>query len=101
MQRAFRSPVTGEVLRVSAPVVISNCSPEADLADQLLDHKPRAISDEQQKNFIGWDFNTKVEKIDPAKPVNNNEANNNGNGANNAADATLDADDIKLEERKE
>jgi len=36
----------------------ANCSPEADLADQLLDHKPRQITAEQQKNFIGWDFNT-------------------------------------------
>jgi serine/threonine protein kinase len=36
----------------------ANCSPEADLADQLLDAKPRAITAEQQKNFEGWDFNT-------------------------------------------
>ena len=45
----------------------ANCSPEADLADQLLDHKPRQITEEQQKNFIGWDFNTSLATVRQAQ----------------------------------
>ncbi len=64
----------------------ANCSPEADLADQLLDHKPRKITEEQQKNFSGWDFQT---QLGPAKPANawsdNSKTNVNGNANHNAA----------------
>jgi len=52
----------------------ANCSPEADLADQLLDHKPRKISDEQQKNFVGWDFRTDLGPVKPANAWSDNSA---------------------------
>lgn len=38
----------------------ANCSPEADLADQLLDHKPRPIPIESQQHFDGWEFNVEI-----------------------------------------
>jgi len=38
----------------------ANCSPEADLADQLLDQKPRPIPVESQQHFDGWEFNVEI-----------------------------------------
>ena len=38
----------------------ANCTPDADLADQLLDKTPKRIRDEEQKVFDGWSWNTKI-----------------------------------------
>ena len=69
-QRALRCPKSGVALAISRPLVIGNCSPDADLADQLLDDKPRPITQAQQQNFIGWDFNTELPK--PLELVDSN-----------------------------
>ena len=39
-------------------VTHANCTPDADLADQLLDKKPKRIRDDEQKLFDGWSWNT-------------------------------------------
>ncbi len=48
--------------QIPAPVKIdldiAHCTPDADLADQLLDHKPRNIPQEQQRHFEGWNYHT-------------------------------------------
>jgi hypothetical protein len=46
---------------VQPDVTYANCSADAELADQLLDRKPRGIPQEQQKLFEGWDFNTELD----------------------------------------
>jgi serine/threonine protein kinase len=61
----------------------ANCSPEADLADQLLDHKPRKITEEQQKNFEGWAFNTDLGTL--PKPAANAAASGGGADASTTA----------------
>ena len=40
----------------------ANCTPDADLADQLLDKKPKRIRDDEQKVFEGWSWNTRVKQ---------------------------------------
>ena len=40
----------------------ANCTPDADLADQLLDKKPKRIREEEQKVFEGWAWNTRISK---------------------------------------
>ena len=51
---------------VSAPftpdITHANCTPDADLADQLLDKKPKRIREDEQKVFAGWSWNTTVNK---------------------------------------
>ncbi len=42
----------------------ANCTPDADLADQLLDKTPKKIKDEEQKVFDGWSWNTKISHED-------------------------------------
>ena len=42
----------------------ANCTPDADLADQLLDKTPKRIKDEEQKVFDGWSWNTKIRHED-------------------------------------
>lgn len=64
----------------------ANCSPEADLADQLLDRKPRPIQPDQQKHFQGWNFNTSLKKDAP------NTEPQNGNGHENI--------DVTIEEKQ-
>ena len=44
----------------------ANCTPDADLADQLLDKKPKRIRDDEQRVFEGWSWNTKINKDEPA-----------------------------------
>jgi len=39
----------------------ANCSPDAELYDQLLDHKPKPVTDpELARKFDGWEFNTDI-----------------------------------------
>ena len=45
----------------------ANCTPDADLADQLLDKKPKRIRDDEQKAFEGWSWNTKIHH-EPTSP---------------------------------
>lgn len=39
----------------------ANCTADADLADQLLDRKPRDILPEQQQVFMNWNFRTEIQ----------------------------------------
>lgn len=43
---------------------VANCSPGADLQDQLLDADPRSIPEESQKLFEGWNYNVEIKKED-------------------------------------
>lgn len=52
-QRAVRPPFQPDISQ-------ANCTPDADLADQLLDKKPKKITDEEQKAFVGWSWNTAI-----------------------------------------
>jgi len=45
---------------VKPDVTQANCTADADLADQLIDHKPREIPAEQQRHFDGWGFNVEL-----------------------------------------
>lgn len=51
-----------EALELTPPIKPNldqaNCSADADLADQLLDRKPRQIKPELQARFKGWSFRT-------------------------------------------
>jgi len=49
----------------------ANCTADADLADQLLDRKPRDIPLDQQQHFRGWRFRTEISRPEPA-PVSQN-----------------------------
>ena len=46
-------------------VTHANCTPDADLADQLLDKKPKSIRADEQRVFEGWSWNTKIRKDGP------------------------------------
>lgn len=67
-------PITPDLSR-------ANCTADADLADQLLDRKPRPIPVEQQQHFKGWKFRTEIQKknsenivVKPASATNDESA---------------------------
>ena len=71
---------------ISAPftpdVTHANCTPDADLADQLLDKKPKRIREDEQKLFEGWSWNTSVHTAGAAGTVAAGGADvNSGKGA--------------------
>ena len=73
-QRSVQGPDTGTdtgtVTKQSRPLVVGNCTPDADLADQLLDKKPKRIREEEQKAFRGWSWNTAIAAAaTPSKPA--------------------------------
>jgi len=58
-RKELAPPITPDLTR-------ANCTADADLADQLLDRKPRDIPVEQQAHFRGWKFRTEISRPDPA-----------------------------------
>jgi hypothetical protein len=62
----------------------ANCSGEADLTSQLVDHKPRSIRADQQKLFPGWKFNTDLHpsNTNTNTAPSNEDANNQSNSSN-------------------
>jgi serine/threonine protein kinase len=65
----------------------ANCTADADLADQLLDRKPRQITAEQQENFQGWDYKTQIKES--AEPNNKNQTPNNSSNNNHNNKTTV------------
>lgn len=45
----------------------ANCTSTADLHDQLIDRKPKAVPEAEQAKFRGWEFNTTPKPL-PAEP---------------------------------
>lgn len=52
-RKELQPPITPDLTK-------ANCTADADLADQLLDRKPREIPPEQQQHFRGWKFRTEL-----------------------------------------
>lgn len=52
-RKEVQPPITPDLTR-------ANCTADADLADQLLDRKPREIPFDQQQHFRGWKFHTEL-----------------------------------------
>jgi hypothetical protein len=77
-RKELASPITPDLTR-------ANCTADADLADQLLDRKPRDIPPEQQTHFRGWKFRTEVARPDPA--AHNPHGSHHGNGHGKAVPA--------------
>lgn len=66
-RKEVQPPITPDLTR-------ANCTADADLADQLLDRKPREIAPDQQQHFRGWKFRT---ELTPQQKQENGHANNN------------------------
>lgn len=70
----------------------ANCTADADLADQLLDKKPRPIPPDQQRHFQGWKWRC---DLTPEPNTTNTNHTNNANNANNATTtANIDTNNI-------
>ena len=68
-------------------VTMANCTPDADLADQLLDKKPKRIRDDEQKVFEGWSWNTQIGAGSGAPGVEGGNAESEEKSARGGAEA--------------